>query len=127
MAAWHRDGAFGGPPPEVRAKLPAGGADAACWAKPDQVADFFAGTGFEVALARRSTHPIPFPSPAAAVDAFLTHSGPWMAMFDALAAEGNTEDARSALEAHLMSHSDPTADGITLRAAYSVIHLRRAA
>ncbi len=125
VAAWHRDGAFGGPPPALRALLPPSRVDASCWAESEHVAGFFADTGMTVTDARRASHPIPFASPEAAVDAFLTHSGSWMSMFDALAAQLDPADVRAQLAANLARRSDQTADGIALRAEYSVIHLRR--
>lgn len=63
-------------------------------------------------------------SPAAAVDAFLTHSGPSMALFDVIAAEDRAQ-ARTVLEAHFADRSDQQPDGIALRADYAVIHLAR--
>jgi len=123
IAAWHRDGAFGGPPASLRALLPPARVDASRWAEAEHVAGFFAGTGLTVADARRASHPIPFASPEAAVEAFLTHSGSWMSMFDALTAKREPADIRAELAANLARRSDPTADGIALRAEYSVIHL----
>jgi len=125
VAAWHRDGALGGPPPAMRALLPGGGVDGTRWAEPDEVARFFAPAGLRVVGARRSTLAIPFASAAAAVDAFLMWSGPWMAVFDLLAAQGRSDDGRVALEAHLAERSDPAPGGIALRADYTVTHLRR--
>ncbi len=125
VAAWHRDGAFGGPPPSLRDLLTPARVDASRWAEAEHVAGFFADTGLTVADARRATHPIGFASPEAAVDAFLTHSGSWMAMFDALVAQRAADRVRAELAAHLATRSDRTTSGIALRGEYSVIHLRK--
>lgn len=123
IAAWHRDGAFGGPPASLRDLLPPARVDASRWAEAAHVAGFFAGTGLTVADARRANHPIPFASSEAAVEAFLTHSGSWMSMFEALTAHLDPADVRAELAANLAQRSDPTAEGVALRAEYSVIHL----
>jgi 2-polyprenyl-3-methyl-5-hydroxy-6-metoxy-1,4-benzoquinol methylase len=122
LAAWDRDGAFGTPPEAIREMLPDRGIDVNRWAEPENVAGFFAHTGCVLVAARYATIGVPFPSARAAVDAFLTHSGPWMALFYGLTAADRVT-ARRVLEDHLAERSDEHPGGLSLRADYAVLHL----
>lgn len=124
VAAPHPDGAFGPLPTRVRAMFPGPAVEIHRWADPDQVAAFFAGTGFAVADSRAGRVGIPFASAAAALQAFRTHSGPWNALFERLESTGRAAESTGILLEHLAERADPHPDGIALRVDYVVTHLR---
>lgn len=123
LAAWHPDGGFGSMPAALIDLLPSGGIDPTRWSEPDAVAAFFGDTRLEVRDSTRDSVAVPFASAEAAVGAFREHAGPWMSLFEHLEGMGLAEQANRILVGHIAERSDPTPDGIALRADFVVTHV----
>lgn len=134
IAAWAPDGAFGFAAPGILDLLPAMGAgpDRTRWATEDglvaivaEARDLDTNLHAHLENMRAGTIAIPFDSVEAAVVAMRRWSGPWMALFDALAAGGQSDAGHAALVDHLAGFADPTDTGIELAVTYSIGRLRR--
>jgi SAM-dependent methyltransferase len=125
VTAWHPDGAFGVSPQPLIDLIGPRPVDPTVWADPERVGDFFGNTGRVVTHHRHDVVTIEFPDVVDAIAGMRRWSGPWMALFEQLAAIDAVQQGERALIDHFTDRCDPAPAGIALRADYTVTQLAR--